>query len=163
MPKIGPTAPIQMVSMHGSTCPAWCDIVSLSEKSPKDVSGLEAQLGWLTPWIEGIIGSIKAPIFHIGFSQGGAMAATYTSHHPCQGLVMLSSYWPSEQHLPTCPILWQHGEEDPILPIDWAKRAIDRLPLSIQFESYPCEHTFHPSQYPSLKAWCLKQLGMTDA
>ena len=159
---ICPQAPTMTVTMDHMRCPAWCDIMDLKESAPTDFAGLTHQLAWLHPWIESTLAPLHPKhTLHLGFSQGGAMAATYAAAYPCDGLIMLSSYWPSMECTPSCPILWQHGHRDPVLPLDWVLPMLDQIKHpDLTFQTYDTMHTVAQEQYAPLIQWCKTTLGI---
>jgi predicted esterase len=152
-----PQAPIRPISAFSANLTGWCDIRPEDPQEPSDVAGLMAQLDWVHPWIATSLPKKTVPLIHLGFSQGGAMAATYAAYYPCTGLIMLSSYWPDIEPQPSCPILWQHGTQDNVLPLAWAQRATHKN-LNMTLEIYEVAHTVSPPQLPAMERWCAKIL-----
>ena len=145
---IGPQAPMRELTYERMHCPAWCDIVAIEAQAQVDLEGLTSHDARLAAWFNQVHPTLhETRIVHLGFSQGGAMATTYAHHHGAEALILLSAYWPNKAWRPTCPILWQHGLNDPILPFAWAQQMQRDLNLAnLTFEAYAAEHHVDPAQ-----------------
>ena len=77
------------------------------------------------------------PLVLIGFGQGGVMAAHVFLQHPdklqmcvvASGRIMpnLFEAYPAGSAHRDVPLIWVHGESDPIIPLDAAHAAADQL------------------------------------
>lgn len=80
------------------------------------------------------------PLIIMGFGQGGVMAANLYLQHPermrlcvvASGRIMphlLEQHPPGLAHHPV-PVIWVHGEQDPVIPIEAAHQAAEQLKLA---------------------------------
>ncbi len=102
----------------------------------------------------------------MGFSQGGAMAYSLALQNPARfaGLVALSSWLPEplEAGLPSAaeladlPTLVVHGTKDPMVPVDLAQAARDKLVargLPVVYREYEMAHEIAPEALRGLVEW----------
>ena len=84
----------------------------------------------------------------VGFSQGGALAlfTGLQTPEPLAGILCMSAYLPRAESIvatpaaATVPVLFCHGEADPVVPIPWARLSSDRVKAlgvrDVSFKSY---------------------------
>jgi phospholipase/carboxylesterase len=157
-----PHAPTMPVTINGGyVMRAWYDILGADLVRREDETGViqSAQL------IEQLIAQQRAAgiasqrIVLAGFSQGCAMSLfTGLRHHEkLGGIVALSGYLPLadktalQRHAANqaTPIFMAHGSEDPVVPQARAEAARDlltQLGYSVQWHSYPMQHSVHPQE-----------------
>jgi len=145
-----PTAPLQPVTVNGGMpSNSWYDIESLGRQAAtrkhEKCKGIEISENKLLSLIEEhrkprtqtamLSGTVDIPYNHIflmGFSQGAALSL-YTGLRMNQrlgGIIAMSGYLPLAPSFTTLqemvkdtPILLCHGDEDTVVPLDWAKDA----------------------------------------
>ena len=83
-----------------------------------------------------------------GFSQGGALAlfTGLQMAEPLAGILCMSSYLPRAETLEATaasarvPVMFLHGDADPVIPIAWARLSHDRVKAlgakDVSFKSY---------------------------
>ncbi len=176
-----PAAPSRPVTINGGmVMPAWYDIVSLDDP-PKRESEVDVRES--ARQIHALIdrelerGVSARDIALIGFSQGGAMAlhvSTMTSHR-LAGVAVLSGYMLLPDHFEAehqranhdMPVLFCHGEFDPIVPIRLATNADERLRAAgytTEFHRFPMQHTMCMPEVAVLRSWLARRfegLGFT--
>lgn len=121
----------------------WYDL------SNKEYLGLAESRQLLISWLVSLESKTGVPLSRTilcGFSQGGAMTMDVGVTLPLAGLIVLSGYLhsplqPSGETLP--PVLIVHGTQDPVLPIDAARRSRDtftNLGANIQYQEFDMGH-----------------------
>jgi phospholipase/carboxylesterase len=171
---IFPHAPARPVTLNnGYVMPAWYDIVAIDGRAPDDEEGIRTSQQHVIDLIrnENAIGVESSQIVLAGFSQGGAVvlqtALRYES--PLAGLLALSTYLPlgaslqeeardENKHI---PIMMAHGEYDPVVPIQLAQQSKQRLfeaGYSVEWKTYPMEHSICPQEIDDINRWFEKVL-----
>lgn len=98
-----------------------------------DRQDLQASRHQLHTWLSSLPETTGVPLEQTilgGFSQGGAMTLDVGLSLPLAGLMVLSGYLhqPLPPHQPPpAPILMLHGQVDPVVPLQAARRARDSL------------------------------------
>lgn len=164
---IFPHAPQIPVTINaGYIMPAWYDIFEMNLDRKVDELQLFASAEAVQRLIEREIGRgvVSEKIILVGFSQGGAVVYQAGLHYekPLAGLLILSSYFathasaninPANQNT---PILIQHGSLDPVVNEALGQRAYRFLKdqgCTVNYESYPMEHTVCMEQVKSMSKW----------
>ena len=124
------------------------------------LGALPEQIG--VPWDRTVIG---------GFSQGGVMsyALGLGAGRPSPaGILAMSCFMPTvpgfELDLSDrqgFPVAHAHGSLDPVIPVDFAHEARDRLVAAgadVLYRETPMAHTIDPRVIPDLSAWLTKTL-----
>ncbi len=171
---IFPHAPNKPVSINaGHVMPAWYDILEISEYAEEDEQGIRETEKKIVALLEHEIASgVPAKnIILAGFSQGGAMAlqTALRFSQSLAGILALSTYLPLSGRLAAerstenqdIPIMMMHGDYDPIVPIKLAKiskQALFELGWSVQWKTYPMEHSVCPDQIDDISRWFAKML-----
>lgn len=169
-----PNAPVRPVTLNNQLCmPAWYDIFSLDFNARQDQAGIEHSGETIESLISGLLQRHPniSRIFIAGFSQGGALALHLGLHGSISysGIIGLSTYLPLHEHLPACTperirqlnILMQHGSEDEIIPITYARLSRDRLKnagAQMTWDEYPVAHGIHPLGLVKIQQWLTAQL-----
>ena len=171
---IFPHAPTCAVTINaGQVMPAWYDIISISDNTVEDEQGIRATEKKIVALLEHELASGVAAknIVLAGFSQGGAMAlqTALRFSHSLAGILALSAYLPLSSSLASersvenqdIPILMMHGDYDPVVPIqlaEIAKQCLFELGWSVQWQTYPMEHSVCPEQIDDISKWFAKIL-----
>ncbi len=170
-----PHAPEQRVTLNqGMFMRAWYDILGLDRNSKQDVDGLAAAQEILKDLIaEQIAQGIPAhKIILVGFSQGGALALHVGLRYPEKlgGIMGLSTYLPVADHVAeekhpanaATPIFLAHGDDDDILPLDFAesaKKHLAALHYAVDWKVYKgMAHSVCMEEIRDIRAWLLEQL-----
>jgi phospholipase/carboxylesterase len=124
----------------------------------------------LAAWLDALPAALGAPWSRTvlgGFSQGTAMAYAVglgPGRPAPAGILALSGFLPQvEGHEPVLerregfPVAIGHGAADPVIPVDFARAARDRLQAAgadvLYRESPGLPHTIDPGFVPELRAW----------
>jgi len=173
---IFPHAPKMPVTVNGGyVMRAWYDIVEADLGEQQDERGIKQSQQQLNALIESEIakGTPAHKIILAGFSQGGAIILQTGLRYPERlgGIMVLSSYVPladklvKEKHSANqkTPIFYGHGEEDDIIPIDFAKQSRDLLlaqGYQIEWHSYAMPHAVVPDEIDDIGIWLRKVLAL---
>jgi len=166
---IFPQAPDRPITINGGmVMPGWYDIKGVDIADKQDAAGMAESKAMLDELIEQQIKlEISSEnIIIAGFSQGGAVAyhTGVRSKHKLGGILALSTYIPfaeqvvvehSKINLET-PILANHGDHDPVVPIHLGKASADLLGdlgYSIQWQTYPMAHQVAMEQIRDIGNW----------
>lgn len=172
-----PTAPKNPVTLNGGMrMTSWYDIVSLdkSDVSKEAFVGIDESRKTVQAFIEEEIKNGIAPekIVLGGFSQGGAVTiyTAFQQHHVLGGALVLSSYVPfyhefakriTEEGKKT-PLFMAHGDEDPLIRLEYSKESFEILKKSGVQGSYKVyEGMAHSANYEEINdvtAWLTKIL-----
>lgn len=171
-----PHAPYRSITVNGgATMRAWYDIGSLDIAAGEDEPGIleSAELTEQLIARENERGVEPERIILAGFSQGGAIALHTGLRHRQRlaGLVALSTYLPLGDRLPDelaeanhdTPVFQAHGRQDPIIPIEGAKRSHARIAAlrpAPEWHEYDMPHAVCPQEIADLRAWLVRALGI---
>ena len=85
-----------------------------------------------------------------------------------QGVIIQSGYMPQEADLKIDaaglkdkPFMLTHGMQDPLLPIDWARRsrdALQELKVNLEYHEFDMGHNVTAESLEVISAWLEKQL-----
>lgn len=174
-----PTAPVRPVTINaGYAMRAWYDIhpPSTDPSVPRreDEAGLRASQRLVQGLLEreAARGVPAHRTVLMGFSQGCAMTLMTGLRAPQRlaGLVGLSGYLPladttaaerSEANRDV-PIFLAHGDHDPMVTVDRGmatRDALQRLGYSVDWHTYPMEHSVCGEEVEDLNAWLLRVLA----
>jgi phospholipase/carboxylesterase len=171
-----PSAPEIPVSINGGyVMRAWYDILPTTDLARReDEGGLRQSLQLVNALIEREIerGVPASRIVLMGFSQGCAMTLMTGLRfgQRLAGLVALSGYLPL---LPTTaaersdanadvPIFMAHGLQDNVVLMSRGEAARDQLQAlgySVEWHSYPMDHSLCLPELRDINAWLLKVLA----
>ena len=169
---IFPHAPAQPVTLaNGHVMPAWYDILAMTVDATEDREGLNEISLKVDQLIQEQV-QLGIPPEHIflgGFSQGGAVALYTGLRYPQKlgGIIGLSTYLPFRHHLEEekhpvnhhTPIFLVHGEDDLMLPLEWAnisRHFLEKTHHDITWHSYPMGHEVSEQEVMDLANWILK-------
>ena len=172
---IFPHAPSRPVTINnGYVMPAWYDVIAIDGRAPEDEQGIRASQQQIIELIEqeNRRGVDSQHIVLAGFSQGGAVAMQTALRYkkPLAGLLALSTYLPLADSLveeaaeenKTIPFMMAHGEFDPVVPIQLAqhsKQQLFELGYSVEWKTYPMEHSVIPDEITDIEQWFEKVLA----
>ena len=164
-----PHAPRRAVTINmGLLMPAWFDVGSQDFGSDVDAAGIRVSVGQIEALLarEKERGVPAARILLAGFSQGGVIALLTALRHPerLAGVLGLSTFLTAEGTADSdlspanagLPIFMGHGDEDPMIPMDWAEAARDRLEslgYPVTWKSYPMAHQVCAEEIADIGAW----------
>ena len=171
---IFPHAPMQAVTINGGMLMrSWYDIKDPDLSKGRERADFDASGEILKSFIQAELdaGIPANKIVIAGFSQGGAITLHTGLHYPQQlaGLLVLSSYLPFPEVLDeeaakansTTPILMAHGEQDPVIPIGFAKQSFETLKernYPINWQSYAMQHGVCLEEIELIAKWLTQRL-----
>ncbi len=166
-----PHAPKQPVTVNGGyVMRAWYDIYEQALDRKVDLEGIQTSSKYLERLIAREIdfGISPTNIILAGFSQGGVIALeTGLRFQPkLAGIVALSTYLAAPDQIPSgnLPIFVGHGTFDPVVPFNLGQQIRDTLQKSghsVQWHSYPMEHSVCMEEIGAIGKWIIERLGAT--
>jgi phospholipase/carboxylesterase len=111
-----------------------------------------------------------ARFFLLGFSQGSLLSMCYTLMHPARvaGVIAQSGYIPNgveleidEEGIKGKPFILTHGEQDTLLPVEWARASRDRLQelgADVEYHEFQMGHTVSMESLAAINQWLERQL-----
>jgi phospholipase/carboxylesterase len=148
----------------------WFQITQIGKPDP-------ARLAEALKRIDQFIGEIMEAypvdpnkLYLLGFSQGTIISLSYTLTQPQRiaGVVAQSGYIPHESGLQidevnirNKPFILTHGIQDPMLPVDWARRSRDtlqRLGTDVEYYEFNMGHNVSEESLHMISRWLEEQL-----
>jgi len=169
---IFPHAPLRHVSINqGMLMRAWYDIAHPNLDIEQDKAGIYESAALVEQLVQTEIDA-KRKIILAGFSQGGAIALHLGLRlsDTLQGILAMSTYLAlpesviRERHQANknTPIMLMHGIDDPVVPLELAKKSkalLEKLDYAIKWKTYPMPHSVHPQQVSDIRQWLLEKLA----
>jgi len=167
-----PHAPEIPVTINGGwIMPAWYDIRTL-EAGPdrEDEAGIDRSAAQVEALLAREVerGVPRDAIVLAGFSQGGAMALHVGLRQPegLRGIMALSTYLVVEERLQReahpsnheTPMLFCHGRQDPLVPVDRGRLAHDTLATltpdrPLRWHDFAMGHEVCPQEVEIIAGW----------
>jgi len=170
-----PHAPAIPVTINGGyTMPAWYDILGTNLIDRQDAAGIQKSERAIIALIENEVarGISYQNIVLAGFSQGCAMAlhTGLRLPHRLAGIMALSGYLPLADRFAAernganakTPIFMAHGTQDPVVALQRGESSRDALAAmghTVQWHSYPMQHSVHPRELADISAFLSQVLG----
>jgi phospholipase/carboxylesterase len=119
-------------------------------------------------WLDGFLAEAGVEYDRVvlgGFSQGGVMAYSLglaTGRPRPAGIIALSSFVPSVEGFeldlapPLPPVAIGHGTLDPVIEVEWGRRArafLEEADAEVLYRETPMFHQIDPDFIPVLSAW----------
>ena len=114
-------------------------------------------------------------LFLLGFSQGSLLSMCYALGRPYRiaGVIAQSGYIPNgapnsadwqikESNVKDKPFILTHGEQDTMIPIDWARTSRDllqKLGVYLSYYEFQMGHQVNMESLAVISKWLEKQLG----
>jgi len=148
----------------------WFQITQIGKPDPIRLGNA---LNTIDRFIDEIIDSYpvdKNKFYLLGFSQGSIVSLSYALTKPQRvaGVIIQSGYMPQEAGLKieeaglkSKPFILTHGMQDPLLPIDWARRSRDilqKLEVNLEYHEFNIGHNITAESLEVISAWLEKQL-----
>jgi len=163
---ISPRAPL----MLGRNSYEWYRVKVIGRPDPEQViSALEMIDDFITQTLSAYpIDPQK--LFLLGFSQGSLLSMCYTLEHPARvaGVIAQSGYIPghvdlaiNESELNHKPFILTHGENDTLIPIEWARATRDRLQtlgIDLTYREFQIGHNVSMDSLEIISQWLQEQL-----
>jgi phospholipase/carboxylesterase len=129
---ISPRAPLVV----GRNAFEWYRVKVIGRPDPEQVLSALETIDRFVDEIRSTYPVDPRKLFLLGFSQGSLLSMCYALTHPSKvaGVIAQSGYIPS--HIPlevdepgirNKPFLLTHGEQDTMIPVEWARASRDRL------------------------------------
>ena len=163
---ISPRAPLPL----GPNSYEWYRVRVIGRPDPEQVA---SALETIDRFIEESLSAYPIDpqkLFLLGFSQGSLLSMCYALTHPARvaGVVAQSGYIPShillevdESGVRNKPFLLTHGEQDTMIPVEWARASRDRLQqlgVDLTYQEFQMGHTVSLDSLEVISKWLEKQL-----
>jgi phospholipase/carboxylesterase len=164
---ISPRAPLPL----GPNSYEWYRVKIIGRPDPEQVA---SALETLDHFIDEILTAYPIDpqkLFLLGFSQGSLLSMCYALEHPSRvaGVIAQSGYIPShinldinEKNVKDKAFLLTHGEQDTMIPIEWARTSRDRLQtlgVDLTYREFQMGHSVSMDSLGVVSTWLEKQLG----
>ncbi|MBE9067752.1 hypothetical protein IQ260_13930, partial [Leptolyngbya cf. ectocarpi LEGE 11479] len=129
-------------------------------------SDLQHSRQCLLDWLTGLPKKIGIPLEKTilgGFSQGGAMVLDVGMQLPVAGMMVLSGYshGPIAAPIAPRPVLLVHGRQDPVVPVDQARRnksELEALSVAVDYHEFTMGHEISLQVLDAAKKFCKHQV-----
>ena len=148
----------------------WFQITQIGRP---DAVRLANALQTIDTFIDEIVASYpvdKNKLYLLGFSQGSIVSMSYALIKPQRvtGVIAQSGYIPHESgleideaHIRGKPFILTHGTQDPLLPVEWARRSRDtlqKLEVNVEYHEFSMGHQVTEESLAVINLWLEKQL-----
>lgn len=148
----------------------WFQITQVGKPDP---TRLANALSILDKFIDEMIEAYpvdRTKLYLLGFSQGSIMSISYALTKPGRvaGVIAQSGYIPHESGLridaagvKEKPFILTHGTQDPMLPVEWARRSRDTLQAletDLEYHEFNMGHHISAESIAIISSWLEKQL-----
>jgi phospholipase/carboxylesterase len=151
---------------------AWYQILEVGTPDPQQ---FDESYRRLSQFVEDV--KVKYPVdpgsvFLLGFSMGSIMslALSLTKPGAFKGVIAHSGYIPENtslrfrwQELAGLGLFVAHGTEDPVIPIEFGRRArelLSKTRADFVYREYPIGHTISEESLSDFSAWLRKKLDV---
>lgn len=154
----------------GPSAYEWFQITQIGKPDP---TRLANALRTIDIFLDEIIAAYPVDqdkLYLLGFSQGSIVSMSYALTQPQRiaGVIAQSGYIPHESGLQIDeagikgkPFLLTHGIQDPMLPVDWARRSRDtlqNLQAVVEYHEFNMGHQVTAESLNVIATWLEKQL-----
>ena len=148
----------------------WFQITQIGKPDP---TRLANALNTIDSFIDEAISNYPVDsnqLYLLGFSQGSIMSMSYALTKPQRiaGVIAQSGYIPHESGLQideagikNKPFILTHGIQDPMLPVDWARRSRDtlqKLGTDLEYHEFNMGHNVSAESLAVINRWLEKQI-----
>ncbi|NOY66609.1 MAG: carboxylesterase [Gammaproteobacteria bacterium] len=172
---IFPNAPMRPITLNaGAVMPGWFDIIGIGPEYREDEEGIRSSQLMIEALIEkeNQQGIESNRIILAGFSQGGAVVLQSGIRYPgpLAGILALSTYLPLRHSVESeiqvvqqnTPILFMHGTQDQVVPVEFAKHAYNQLKtnkLNVAWQEYAMQHSVCTEQIRDINSFIVDNLS----
>jgi phospholipase/carboxylesterase len=147
----------------------WFRVKVIGRPEPEQV---QSALETIDHFIDEILSAYPVDpqkLFLLGFSQGSLLSLCYTLSHPSRiaGVIAQSGYIPNgvdleinEADVKGKPFILTHGEQDTLIPVDWARASRDRLQkleVDLSYYEFQMGHSVSMESLSAISTWLKKQ------
>jgi Predicted esterase len=163
---ISPRAPFTL----GPNSYEWFRVKIIGRPDPEQVASALETIDHFIDEILTVYPIDPQKLFLLGFSQGSLLALCYALGHPARaaGVIAQSGYIPrhvnleiNETDVKNTPFILTHGEQDAMIPIDWARTSRDflqKLGVYLSYYEFQMGHTVSMDSLEVISTWLEKQL-----
>ncbi len=163
---ISPRAPLTL----GPNSYEWYRVKVIGRPDPEQVA---SALETIDHFIDELLPAYPIDpqkLFLLGFSQGSLLSMCYALTQPARvaGVIAQSGYIPSQINLEidesgvkNKPFILTHGEQDTMLPIEWARLSRDRLQklgVDLTYQEFQMGHAVSMDSLEIISEWLEKYL-----
>jgi phospholipase/carboxylesterase len=159
----------------GNNSYEWYRVKMIGTPDPEQVSSALQRIDRFVDEILTTYPIDPRKLFLLGFSQGSVLAMCYILGYPDRvaGVVAQSGYLPTgyissgvdfrirEADVKDKPLIMTHGEQDPMIPVDWARTSRDflqKLGIYLSYYEFNSGHNTSIESLAVINAWLEKQL-----
>ena len=148
----------------------WFQITQIGKPDPIRLANALNVIGHFIDEIIQTYPVDEKKLYLLGFSQGTIVSFSYTLTNPQRiaGVVAQSGYIPHESGLQideagvkNKPFILTHGNQDPLLSVDWARRSRDTLQnlgADVEYHEFNMGHQVTAETLDVISMWLEKQL-----
>jgi len=164
---ISPRAPLVV----GRNAFEWYRVKVIGRPDPEQVLSALETIDRFVDEIRSTYPVDPQKLFLLGFSQGSLLSMCYALTHPSKvaGVIAQSGYIPS--HIPLevdeaavreKPFLLTHGEQDTMIPVEWARASRDRLQglgVDLSYHEFQMGHNVSLDSLAVIAVWLMERLA----
>ena len=163
---ISPRAPLTL----GRNSFEWYRVKVIGRPDPEQVASALETIDHFVNEILAAYPIDPQKLYLLGFSQGSLLSMCYALTHPARvaGVIAQSGYIPlhlnleiNEKEVKNRPFILTHGEQDTMLPIEWARASRDRLEklgVDLAYHEFQMGHAVSMDSLMVISAWLEEQL-----
>ena len=163
---ISPRAPLVL----GPDSYEWFRVKVVGRPEPEHVRSALETIGHFVDEILSTYPIDPQYLFMLGFSQGSLLSICYALTNPSRiaGVIGQSGYIPSgvdlnikEVEIKGKPFILTHGEQDTLIPVEWARASRDRLQglgADLTYREFQMGHNVSMESLSVISTWLRKQL-----
>lgn len=163
---ISPRAPLTL----GSYSYEWYRVRIIGRPDPEQVASALETINHFIDEILAVYPIDPQKLFLLGFSQGSLLSMCYALTHPARvaGVIAQSGYIPGhidleidEAAVKNKPFILTHGEQDTMLPLEWARASRDRLQtlgVDLTYHEFQMGHTVSMDSLEVISTWLEQRL-----
>lgn len=148
----------------------WYRVKVIGKPDPEEVASALQTMDKFIDEIMAVYPIDPNKLFLLGFSQGSILSMCYALSHPHRvaGVIAQSGYIPMGMDFETDPtdikdkpFIVTHGEEDALIPVDWARDSRDlmqRLGVHLSYYEFNMGHSISADSIAVINEWLEKQI-----